>query len=191
MKVIKILLNTFLGLVLIIIWSRFVNLGEIFQTISKVSLLGLMPVFLFMLASSVIRAIRLQFFLSEIKKISLLDLIYLNGASQMLNFLIPIRMGEIAKGVYLNTKYGLHLGKSVVWVFLDRFVDFLAVLALASLLLVIIPTSLSITIITIIIVILAFALALTYLAVFQTDFSKKLVQILMPLLIEKHIKIYF
>lgn len=187
----KILFNTAVGIILIFIWSRFVNLGEIVQNISKVNLFNLAPVFLCMLLSPLTRAVRLKIFLGEVKKIKLLDLIYLNGVAMMLNFFIPIRAGELAKGVYLNTKYGLSLGKSIIWVFIDRFVDFLVVLLVAGVLLVIIPTSLSITVIKIIVVILALVLTATYLTVFQLNLSKKIVKFLTPLLIEKHIKIYF
>ncbi len=190
-SLLKILFNTILGMVLIFIWSRFVDLGQIIATISKINILSLIPVFFFMLLSAIIRAIRLKIFLSEIKKINLKDLFFLNGVAQMLNFFIPIRAGEIAKGIYLNTHYGFPLGKSVVWVFLDRFVDFLVVLLLAGILLLIIPTSLSITIIKTIIVILALALAATYLGIFQSNFVRKIVRFLRHLLIINHIKIYF
>lgn len=144
-----------------------------------------------MLASPLLRAIRLQIFLSEVKKIKLLDLIYLNGVAQMLNFFIPIRAGEIAKGIYLHTNYQLNMGKAVIWVFLDRFLDFLVVLLLATLLLVVTPTALSITIIIIITIILTLVLLLTWLTVYESDFVKKLANFLSHLLIEKHIKIYF
>ena len=187
----KILLNTVLGLVLIYVWSRFVDLGQISSTLSKVSLIYLGPIFLFMLLSPIIRALRLKIFLSKVKKISLKDLIFLNGVAQMLNFFIPIRAGEIAKGVYLNNRYQLNLGKSVIWIFLDRFVDFLVVLLLAGVLLAIIPTSLSIIVIKIIIIILFLALLLTYLAVFQLNFARKIINFLKSYLIIKSIKIYF
>ncbi len=187
----KILLNTALGIVLIFIWSRFVDINQIFSTISKVNILYLVPVFLFMLLSPVIRAIRLQIFLSEIKKIKLLDLIFLNGAAQMLNFFIPVRAGEIVKGVYLNTHYQLPLGKSVIWIFIDRFVDFLAVLLLASVLFFVVPTTLGIYFIKVLVIILVSALILTYLVIHQAKFARKLFSFLRHLLIEKHIKIYF
>ena len=187
----KILLNTVLGLVLIYVWSRFVDLGQISSTLSKVSLIYLGPIFLFMLLSPIIRALRLKIFLSKVKKISLKDLIFLNGVAMMLNFFIPIRAGEIAKGVYLNNRYQLNLGKSVIWIFLDRFVDFLVVLLLAGVLLAVIPTSLSIIVIKIIIIILFLALLLTYLAVFQLDFARKIINFLRSYLIIKSIKIYF
>lgn len=190
-KMVKIILNTLLGLILIFIWSRFVNLGQIASTLSSANLAFLGPVFLFMLLSPIIRAIRLKIFLSEVKTIALKDLIFLNGVAMCLNFFIPIRAGEIAKGIYLNTRYKLNLGKSIIWIFLDRFVDFLGVLMLASLLLNFVPTKLpksfSLTVGAVFIV----ALILTYLAIYQVKLARKLINFLRSLLIEKHIKIYF
>lgn len=190
-EMLKILFNTILGLVLIFVWSRFVDLAEIARTISGVNLFSLLPIFISMFLSPILRAIRLKIFLGEIKKIRLLDLIYLNGVAMFLNFFIPIRAGELAKGIYLNTRYDLKLAKSIIWVFIDRFVDFLVVLLLAGILLIIIPTSLSIIVIKIIIVILTLVLGIAYLAIFKVDFSRKIVKFLTPLFIEKHIKIYF
>lgn len=187
----KILLNTILGIILIFIWSRFVDLNQIISTIKTTNLVYLTPVFLFMLLSPIIRALRLKIFLSEIKRISLKELIFLNGVAMCLNFFIPIRAGEIAKGIYLNTHHQLNLGKGIIWIFLDRFVDFLAVLLLAAAFFFIVPTSLSITFVKIIVSLLAIALIATYLAIFQINLTKKLVNFLRPLLIEKHIKLYF
>lgn len=109
----------------------------------------------------------------------------------MLNFFIPIRAGEILKGVYLNTHYKLPLGKSVIWIFIDRFVDFLAVLVLTTVLFFIVPTSLSINFIIIITVILITALVFIYLTVFKSDFARILFNFLKHLLIVNSIKIYF
>lgn len=190
-NLLKIVLNSVLGLVLIIIWFKFVDIGQIFKILSQVNLISLIPAFLFMLLSPAVRAIRLKIFLREIKKIPLLDLIFLNGVAMMLNFYIPIRAGEIAKGVYLHTRFGLPLAKSVIWVFLDRFLDFLVVLFLAVALLLIIPTSLNLNIIKVIAIILTIVLVITYLVIFQADFTRKLFNFLRYLLIEKHIKIYF
>ncbi|MBI2338637.1 flippase-like domain-containing protein [Candidatus Daviesbacteria bacterium] len=196
----KILFNTILGIILIYIWSRFVDIPQIISNLSKVNLVYLGPVIFFMLLSPLLRAVRLKIFLSEITKIKLLDLIFLNGAAMMLNFFIPIRAGEIVKGVYLNTHYKLPLGKSVIWIFIDRFVDFLAVLFLSVVLFFIIPMidpSITFTpkgqasLIMVITIILTTALFLTYLTVYQASLAGKLFNFLRHLLIEKHIKIYF
>src|SRR3989344_5870171 len=197
----KILINTLLGVILIFIWSRFVDLKQIMTVISKVNLIYLLPVFLFMFLSPIIRALRLKVFLAEIpvkdrpssgwKKISLKDLIYLNGVAMMLNFFIPIRAGEIAKGIYLNTQYKLDLKKGIVWVFLDRFVDFLAVLLIAGIITMQISTNLPDSFQLTTLSISGFVLVVIYFVVFQIGFSRKIINFLRPLLIEKHIKIYF
>lgn len=188
---VKIFLNTFLGLALIIIWLQFVDIKQIFVTVSKINPFVLAPVFAFMFLSAFLRAFRLRIFLSEIKKIPLKDLFLLNGLAMMLNFFIPVRAGEIAKGVYLNTKYNLPLTRSVAWIFLDRFVDFLVVLILAAGLFFLAPTSLPFSFIIIIIFITIIIVILMYLIIYQATFAKKLFKFLSYLLIEKHIKIYF
>lgn len=188
---IKIFLNSLLGIILIVIWSKFVDLPQIWETISKVKLLNLLPVFFFMFLSPFLRAIRLKILLSEIKKISLKDLFFLNGVAMILNFFIPIRAGELAKGVYLNTKYDLNLGKSIIWIFIDRFIDFLVVLMLASALFFLVPTSLNSVFISIVSLGFVILLIITYLAVYKNNFAKKLVNFLKPFLIINSIKIYF
>lgn len=138
---IKIGINTAIGAVLIVVWLQFVNIQNIFETIVSVNIFDLLPVFLFFFLSPSIRALRLKILLDPVKRISLKDLVFLNQAAALLNFLIPIRAGEIAKGIYLNTKYQVPLSNALIWVLLDRFIDFLAVLALASVLLLLIPTN--------------------------------------------------
>lgn len=188
---IKIIANTVLGIILIFVWSRFVNIGQIIATLSKFNLAYLLPIFTFMLLSPVLRAIRLKIFLSEVQKIGLKDLIFLNGISQILNYFIPIRAGEIAKGIYLHTQYKMDLKKGVVWIFLDRFVDFLVVLMMAAIFLMIVPTALNTNMVIITVLMFLGGVTLTYLAIFKVSIFQKLINFLMPLLIERHIKIYF
>lgn len=187
----KVVFNALLGLILIYIWSRFVDIPQIISNLSKVNLMFVGPIFFFLLLSPIMRAVRLKIFLSDIAKLKLLDLTFLNIAAQMLNFFIPIRAGEVLKGVYLNTNYQLPLGKSVIWIFIDRFVDFLAVLLMTTVLFFITPTTLNTSFITVIAVVLISTLLLAYLIIFQVNFTKQLFSFLRSLLIEKHIKLYF
>lgn len=187
-NLVKVVINTAIGIVLIYIWSRFVNISEILETISKVNVFWLIPVFICMFLSPFVRAWRLQYFLAPFKKVSLKDLFFLNGAAMMFNFFIPIRMGEILKGGYLNTKYGIHLGKAVIWIFLDRFVDFLMVLFLGCILLLAIKTNISQSIVITISITLFAALIMTYFAIFQASFAKKLVSFFKHVFIFKSLK---
>lgn len=187
----KIVINTLIGGILVTVWLQFVNLGEILDTLKKVQFISVLPIFLAMFTSVLLRAFRFKILLAPLAKTRLSDLTFLTGFAMMLSFLIPIRAGEIAKGIYLNNVYKLPIAKSIIWVFLDRFLDFLIVLVLGSVLLLVIPTALSknitiITFITVIIFILVF-----YLMVFQTNFAKKMFKFLSHLLIVSSIKIYF
>lgn len=187
----KIIFNTLLGVFLIWLWLQFVDINEIFSQLSKVNPLYLLPMFFFIFLTNFLRSIRLKIFLSEIKKVPLLDLVFLNGAATMLNFFIPIRAGEVAKGVYLNTKYGLPMGKAIIWVFVDRFLDFSFLLLAASFLVVVIPTNLPFGFAQSSILVFFTLLIATYLVVFQLNVSRKLSKFISQLLIEKHLKLYF
>ena len=188
---IRIVINTAIGIILVLIWLQFVNLKEILVTLSNVEIIKLMPVFFFMLLSPAIRALRLKIFLLPVRNIPILNLVFLNGMGTLFNLLIPIRGGEIAKGIYLNTTYNLPMSKSLVWIFLDRFIDFLAVLILATILFFVIPTTLPLNFIIIIIFITIIMIILIYLMVYKSVFAKKLLSFLTNLLIVNSIKIYF
>ena len=190
-NLVKIIFNSFLGFILILIWLQFVNLEEIINTISRVELMKLLPVFFFTFLAQFLRSIKLKIFLSPVKKISLKDLFFLNGAATMLNFLIPIRAGEIAKGLYISKNYVVPVRKALVWIFMDRFIDFLAVLALIGPLLIFIPTRLPQSIMIITIIIFITVIFFLYLAVFKSNFSGKIVRFLSKFLIVNSIKIYF
>lgn len=187
----KIAFNTILGMVLIFVWLKFVNLSQIFETLSHVSIINLLPAFIFMLLSPAIRALRLKVFLGKIKNIKLLDLIFLNGVAMMLNFFIPIRAGEIAKGIFLHTRYDLSLAKSIVWIFIDRFVDFLAVLGLAAVLVWGLHTKLNMEFALSLALMFLTGLAVAYLIAYQKTFTMKIFKFLRPLLISNRLKIYF
>ncbi|MBI2600973.1 flippase-like domain-containing protein [Candidatus Daviesbacteria bacterium] len=190
-SILKILINTVIGVVLILIWLQFVDINQIIGAILKANFVLLLPAFLFMFLSLFVRSVRLKIFLAPVKKVSLKDLTLLNGVGIMLNFLIPIRAGEVAKGLYLNTQYGLPLGKSIIWIFLDRFIDFMMVLVMASVLLFVVPTKLNETFTLTLTVIALGVIMITYLMIYQVDFTKKLIKFLKPLLIINIIKIYF
>lgn len=178
-------------MVLILIWLQFVDIGEVLTGLKKVEIIKLLPVFFLMFLSVGLRGIRLKVFLARMGKLSTKDAIFLNGTSVMLNFFIPIRGGEIIKGFYISGNLHLPLAKSLIWIFLDRFVDFLALLVLSMLLLLIVPTSLGIKFTIVITAILSLSLGIIYLMIFKSNFARKMFQFLRHLLIINSIKIYF
>ncbi len=140
--VFRIGINTLIGLVLVYFWLKLVNIEEIFHALESFNPIVLVPAILLMILGTIVRAVRFKILLLKSVSITYSKMINLSFLSQLLSFTVPIRLGELTKGVYLSTQYNLHFGKAVIWVFLDRFLDFWAVLVLSLLFLSIIPTRL-------------------------------------------------
>lgn len=131
-NLIKILINSLIGAVLIFVWFKLVNLAEIGQVIEQVRGEYLILFFVFFVVSTILRSYRLKILLKEYR-LGLVDLTKLTFISQFLSFFIPIRAGEIAKSVYLHTQRDIPLAKIIIWILLDRFLDFWSVLLLLCL----------------------------------------------------------
>ena len=181
-------INTAIGAVLIYFWLKIVNIEEILHALSDFNPILLIPAILLMVSATVFKAIRFRILLSEVVKIPYLKIINLTFLSQLLSFTIPIRLGELTKGVYLSTEYSLHFGKAVVWVFLDRFLDFWAVLGLSLALLLIVPTNLPSNITTTLFVGVFVASIMVVLIVWKPDLFKKLAEVFSHLLVIKVLK---
>lgn len=130
---IRIIVNSILGVVLIAVWLKFVNLSEISQTLKRVETSYILWFFVFYTLSTTLRSLRLKKLLAKYP-VSLKNLIFLNFLSQFLSFMIPVRAGEITKSVYLGAHLDIPFAKAVVWVLLDRFLDLWLNLTLVSLL---------------------------------------------------------
>jgi uncharacterized protein (TIRG00374 family) len=186
--IMRILVNTLIGGVLIYFWFKLVNVSEILHALESFNPWILIPVAFFFVLSSILKAIRFKVLLSKEIKVPALKLINLTFLSQLLSFTIPVRAGEIAKGVYLSTEYKLHFGKAVVWVFLDRFLDFWAVLTLSLLFLLIIPTNLPKDLTTTLFFAVAVASVMVVLVVLRPGYFRAIAGILSKLFIIKTLK---
>ncbi len=188
-NVLKIVINMMIGVVLVLVWLRFVDLKEIIKQLQAVNLIFVWPAFVCFFLSICIRSYKLKLFMSKVAKIPLKDIVFLTGAAMLFNYLIPIRAGEVLKGIYLGSNYHLSLSKSVIWIFLDRFIDFLTVLIVSAILLFFIPTALSWDFIKIIVFIFAGVIALSFVMVYQPNLIKSLYNYLSFLLLFKSIKV--
>lgn len=137
----RILANTIFGVILVFIWTRFVNLEEIARILQRVEIRFALLFFAFFIFSGLLRALRLKLLLGKFK-LPFKDVLMLNLLCQFLSFMIPIRAGEITKSAYLTSQFDLPLGKSLIWVFVDRFFDFWAVLLVIAVFLPFISTTL-------------------------------------------------
>lgn len=186
----RILLNSLLGLVLVVIWSRFIDLSQVWQILKTVDFRFMVTFFGLIFMAGVLRSLRFKLLLKDYK-LPLKELLMLNFLSQFLSFMIPVRLGEITKGVYLNSTFDLPLGKTLVWVFIDRFLDFWVVLFLASTLFLIVPTNLPADIRGLVLLLLVIFTLFSILMVTSQNSFKKIVTFLSNFLIVGNIKRWF
>lgn len=187
----KVIINSFLGLVLILIWSRFVDFKALVANLTAANFQAVVPLFFFFfLVSGCLRALRLRLMLKEYR-FSFKDILLVNFLSQFLSFLIPVRAGEVAKSVYFSTQFDLPFGKTVVWVFIDRFLDFLIILLAIALILLLDPTGLPGQIVQTVFIMTAI-FALFFIAAVKSEiFMVRAVNFLSKLLVLKSLKSKF
>lgn len=188
--ILRILINSALGVVLVFVWSRFVNLGEILKILKTVDLRWMGLFFFFFLFSTFFRGLRLKQLLKDYK-LPLKDAIMLNLLSQFLSFAIPIRAGEVTKSVYLTSQFSLSLGKTIIWVFIDRFLDFWVILLLIAALLFWVPTNLPPNFVKAVLFVLSGFTLVSIMLVKSQSFSKKVVNFLAKFLIIKKVQKWF
>ncbi len=180
-NLIRILINTAIGIVLVYFWLKAIDINAVINGLSKINYFYTLPFILFLVLGSVLRAFRLKILLKSFK-IPFLNLVYLTWLSQLLSFTIPIRIGEVSKGIYLSTQYELPTAKAIIWIFIDRFLDFWFLLISAFILLNIVQTNLPGYIkYSLISTILAFSLAALFLIILP-NLSKKISKIFIFLL---------
>lgn len=187
---VKISLNIVIGIVLIFVWSRFVNLNEIVVRLKEANLIYVLLIFISIALSGAIRAVRFRKILN-IPEISLKELTFLNYLAQLLSFLIPIRAGEITKGAYLSTQYKLSFAKSLTWVLIDRFLDFWMFIVVVAVFLPFVSTNISGNLVNLIIVLLMVLTILLTLSIKSASYLHKIVAFFLPFFIFPKLKNIF
>lgn len=188
--ILRIGINTLVGAVLIYIWFKLVDVKAVFETLKQISApFVFLPLICFPL-SSLLRAFRLKILLSGFN-LDIKDMWFLTMLGQLLSFTIPVRAGEVTKAVYLTTHYRIPFGKSLIWIFLDRFLDFWFSLVIALILVLMIPTNLPVNFKPLLI---TTVFALTFCSFFTLFFPgavKKIFRFISHLLIFNSLKKYF
>jgi uncharacterized protein (TIRG00374 family) len=181
-NIIRILINTAIGAVLIFFWLSLVDLNEILHELQNFNLLYILPFVFFFALAGFFRALRLKFLLRQYN-LPLKNVAFLTYLGQLLSFTIPLRIGELAKGVYLSTEYNLPAAKSVVWIFMDRFIDFWMLLFCALILLIFLPTNLPPNLVLTLSIILGLFSLAGAMIIFMPDFSRNLAGFVSKLLV--------
>lgn len=123
MKNKSLILGIIASAVLISIWASFVDLNQMLFYFKQIKpFYALLGGFVYLLAY-VFRAIRWQQILSPIKKISAINAFYYWIAGNFLNYLIPIRAGELARAYFIKKNHKSSITETLPSVFIDKIFD--------------------------------------------------------------------
>lgn len=137
-SVVRVLLGLLIGLGLLFLISRVVDIPDTLDVLeTHLStpygvLLALLCGLSFVAAYS-IRGIRWKLFLNPIGNISTLKAIQLFWVGVFLNFILPVRGGEVAKSLMLKRISGIPVSRSLPTVAMDKALDLMPVLVVIAL----------------------------------------------------------
>lgn len=120
------------GLVCVLIWLKLINLEKVIDNIIKVSIpIVILALFVY-LVSFVIRSFRWSLILKSLKQVGYSKVFKIYMAGNLVNFIIPIRLGEIVKSVFLRKLDNIPLSKSLPTIVLDKIADLLPIIVILA-----------------------------------------------------------
>jgi uncharacterized protein (TIRG00374 family) len=124
-KLFRLFLQLVLGVVLIYLWLGYIDLGVVLGHLSQIELGYILLMFLIGMVGIFLNFLRLKIVISPLVKVPLGPLYSIGLASNLINFLLALRAGELAKSYYLKKLYGSSFVKAVSAVVVDRLADLL------------------------------------------------------------------
>jgi uncharacterized protein (TIRG00374 family) len=122
------IIQSLLGLGLLVAWAWIVDLGEVGRTLSSAIWQFVLAAALINIATTVLRAIRWRLILRPIARVPLREIWFISFASSLINFIIPLRTGEVARAVLLKQRHRVPMSAALPTIAVDRSLDLLAVL---------------------------------------------------------------
>jgi len=166
-----------LGVIFLIAWIRIVDWQEFISYFYKFDLKLVLFFSLFYLLAYFIRSLRWKIILDPIYKMRISESFSIFLSGLFINYIIPVRAGEIAKSVILKTKENVRISQSLPSIFIDKISDLFPII----LIMILIPiVSIKLNLTLYIIVFLLFFVFLIFLSFlfFAVNHRAKAVKIL-------------
>lgn len=126
----KIILTLIFGGILVFIWLNFINFTQVLDYLKKMDYKWAILSLLAYSITYFVRAARWKVLLDPTVKMPYKQISLIYWAGLLINFIIPIRIGEIAKSYIIKKINGVPISKSLASVFLDKIADFLPIILL-------------------------------------------------------------
>jgi uncharacterized protein (TIRG00374 family) len=112
-----------IGLVCLGIWIYLLDFEELKYYLQKINLFYLLPFSLFYIFAYLLRSIRWKIIINPIYRMSIWEAFAYFMSGMLINYLIPIRAGEIAKSVFLKKNKDVNISYSLPTIFVDKLTD--------------------------------------------------------------------
>lgn len=126
----KVFVSLVVGIILILIWLKFVDVSKMWEYLKNVNIFWVLISSIFYLLAYFIRSLRWKVILNPVAKTSIKEIFALFMSGMLINYIVPIRAGELAKGYFLKKNRGIPMSESLPTVFFDKMMDLMPVLLL-------------------------------------------------------------
>lgn len=133
-KNLRILISLLVGVLLIVVWLRFVDTDEMAKYLRRIDLSLMLISALCYIIAYLLRALRWKVILDTVEKTKYYEVISLFFVGMFVNYLIPIRAGEFAKSIFLKKMKGTKISKSLPTVLIDKIMDLFPIILIFVLL---------------------------------------------------------
>lgn len=149
----------FLGIIFIIAWLKIVNWQEFIAYFHNFDLKFILLFSAFYVLAYFLRSLRWRIILSPIYPMQIRESFFLFMSGMLVNYLIPVRAGELVKSIILKKKHRIPISASLPSVFIDKITDLfpiLLIMVLIPLITVELNTTLHLVIVLLFLIFLAF-----------------------------------
>lgn len=124
----NLLLSLLLGFIFLFIWIQMINWQEFIGFFQKFDLTAVLLFSLFYGLAYFLRSLRWRLILKPIVKLPAHRSFFIFMTGLMINYLIPIRAGELTKSFILKVRHDIPVSKSLPTVFIDKLSDLFPIL---------------------------------------------------------------
>ncbi|HLC65119.1 MAG TPA: lysylphosphatidylglycerol synthase transmembrane domain-containing protein [Candidatus Nanoarchaeia archaeon] len=126
-KLLIIIITTVVGLLLLLAWFMLIDVREVISNLQKINPAMLLIAVIFYVLSFFIRSLRWNIIMRRIKAMGMWRTFVLYMAGNYINFLVPIRAGELAKSLFLKKMDNIPVSTSFPAIVFDKILDLLPV----------------------------------------------------------------
>ncbi|TSA26191.1 UPF0104 family protein [bacterium] len=126
----NIIIGMIIGIAFLGLWFLLVDINEIWSYLKRLNVFNLLIFSFFYVFAYFIRSYRWRLILKPIFTMKIIESFYYFMAGMLINYLIPVRAGEVAKSFFLKKNEGVKISKSLPSIFIDKLTDLFPIIVI-------------------------------------------------------------